>query len=146
MKRRSAAARGCADSYADPGQGTQIRQIPPGIDKIGSNSAQIEGGERGAHLCWSVVEAHDEAQLLLAAARAEGGPILVHGVDALAVVAGRQGRGEGGAHLTKWWRGGHEEDGAAGQGYGVTIVDAFPSRHGDPTSPEKALRRQRGAT
>jgi hypothetical protein len=42
------AACGCADPYADPGQGAQIRQIPPGIDRIGSESAQIEGVGRGA--------------------------------------------------------------------------------------------------
>ena len=41
------AARGCADPYAARGLGAPIRQIPRGIHRIGSDSAQIEGGEGG---------------------------------------------------------------------------------------------------
>ena len=47
------------------------------------------------------MEAHDEAQLLLVAAGAGGGTVivLVHGADALTVVVGRRGRGAGGERM-----------------------------------------------
>lgn len=92
------AARGRADPYARRGQGPQIRQIPLGIDRIGADSAQIESEEKGkrggAHtnLGRSVVEAHDEAELLLAAAGAGRGPVVVVVVSGAGVPAGAAAR------------------------------------------------------
>lgn len=82
------AARGCADPYGEPLAAPELGQIPRGIGQIGADSERgvsdrVRGGkgnENDAHLGRSVGEAHDEAELLLAAAA--GCRPLVAGVDA----------------------------------------------------------------